>query len=290
MSTDDLLTPGHVATVGRVRGVCTAAGIAGALTSMAANMLASDGSVVGLAVGVIAPGAFILASEIASTASSLPRIKGTGPLLATLVLLLVVIGVSAAVVSFGHLREVVSSVGESETAEVLIAIVVDAVAVMGLIGHRLTGLYLHRHHTAVGVKRIADQLAAVEARAEAERQALVEAERAQRRAERSATKATRSNGTRPMGRHGVVVGDDRSLPAAERARVIAAVNPEMTQADIAAVIGRGERTVRRYLADTLAPPNPVEAAEAAAGSGAVSDETSEIETVTDGRTPGLVVV
>lgn len=202
MNDEDLLNPTHLATVARVRTVCTAAGIAGAMTSMAANMLASDGTPVGLAVGAIAPGAFILASEIASAAASLPRTTGTRPLLATLVALLLVIGASAAVVSFGHLREVVASVGESRTAEVLVAIVVDAVAVMGLIGHRLTGLYLHRHHTAETAKRVADRLAATEAKIEAERQALADAERAQRRAERAAEKATRNDSTSPATQKG----------------------------------------------------------------------------------------
>ncbi len=278
---EDLLTVAHLATVAHVRSVCTFAGIAGALTSMAANMLASDGTVVGLAVGVIAPGAFILASEIASTASSLPRTKGTRPLLATLVTLLMVIGISAAVVSFGHLREVVASVGESPTAEVLVAIVVDAVAVMGLIGHRLTGLYLHRHHAATETKRMADQLTAEQDRAEAEHVAQVEAERTVRRAERATAKAARSNGVKPSkGRRGVVVGDDPSLPAPERARQLAAANPEMTQGQIAEVIGRAERTVRGYLSPTSPRGNPTN-----------EMTTNETMTDSDGRTaPGLVAV
>ncbi len=285
---EDLLTVAHLATVAHVRSVCTFAGIAGALTSMAANMLASDGTVVGLAVGVIAPGAFILASEIASTASSLPRTKGTRPLLATLVMLLMVIGTSAAVVSFGHLREVVASVGESPTAEVLVAIVVDAVAVMGLIGHRLTGLYLHRHHAATATKRQADQLTAEQDRVEAERQAQVEAERAQRRAERATARAARSNGTAPStARRGMVVGDDPSLPAPERARQLAVANPEMTRGQIAEVVGRGERTVRRYLAD--GPPEEAKTVEAPAEG--LGDPLTDDETDSDGHAaPGLVAV
>ncbi|MEL7209396.1 MAG: hypothetical protein AAGK32_14365 [Actinomycetota bacterium] len=289
MMDEDLLTPAHLATVARVRGVCTAAGIAGAVTSMAANMLASDGTVVGLAVGVIAPGAFILASEIASAASSLPRTTGTRPLLATLVALLLVIGVSAAVVSFGHIREVVASVGESATAEVLIAIVVDAVAVMGLVGHRLTGLYLHRHHAAADAKRNAEQVAAAAAHAEAEQRAAAEAERARRRAERAAATSARApndktSTTVEAGRPvGPVAGDDPSLPSAERARAIAAANPDMTRRQIAEAIGMGERTVRRYLNEAPTPTADV---------ARPGNETTDNDKTTDeGReAPGLVAV
>ncbi len=289
MKSEDLLSPAHVATVGRVRSVCTAAGVSGAATSMAANMLASDGTIVGLAVGVIAPGAFILASEIASSASSLPRTKGARPLLATLVSLLLVIGTAAAVVSFGHIREVVAGVGESPVAEVLIAIVVDAVAVMGLVGHRLTGLYLHRHHAATEAQRKADQRVAAEAAAEARRLAVAEAERAQRRAERATVKAGRTtkNGRSAVGRLGPVAGDDPSLPAPERARAIAGANPSMTQAEIAQAVGRGERTVRRYLADT----GDGETAPTGKTAGSDAPDQTETETVNDGRqTPGLVAV
>lgn len=284
----DLLSPDQLATVARVRTVCTGAGIGGAVTSMAANMLASNGTVVGLAVGVIAPAAFILASEIASTASSLPATTGTRPLLATLVALLVVIGVSAAVVSFGHVREVVASVGESYTAEVLIAIVVDSVAVMGLVGHRLTGLYLHRHRGAVEANRTADQVAA-------ERRAAAGATRSQHRAKPAASSSVGAGSKQARARTRAVVGDDPSLPAPERARVIAAANPEMTQAEIAELVGRGERTVRRYLAQEPTTPT------AAADGTNRSNETIEPETnpppsdpgadgETDGPAAGLVAV
>ena len=275
MADEALLTTAQLSTVGRTRSVCTAAGVAGAVTSMAANMLASDGSAVGLAVGVIAPGAFILASEIASTASSLPRTPGTRPLLVALVVLLIVIGVSAAVVSFGHIREVVASVGESPTAEVLIAIVVDAVAVMGLVGHRLTGRYLHQHQAATETRRQADQAAAIAARAEAERQAEAKTRRAERQATQPTGRPSRASrsGTPAARPAGPVAGDDPALSAPERARAIAAANPQLTRAEIASVIGKGERTVRRYLAEAT-PAEP---------------ESSDQNDVGPGG-PGLVVV
>lgn len=258
---EDLLTSSQLATVARVRSVCSSAGVAGAVVSMAANMLASDGTAVGLAVGVIAPAAFVVAAEIASAASSLPRTAGTRALLATLVALLGLVGISAAVVSFGHIREVVASVGESPTAEVLVAIVVDAVAVMGLIGHRLTGIYQRRHAAAASAKASADQAAAEAAAAEAERREAAQVERARRRADRQTKAKAATNGSVKRAKP---VGDDPSLPPAERARALAAGNPEMTQAEIAEVIGRGERTVRRYLAE-------------AQGVGDVEDQAADVE-------------
>lgn len=284
------MTETNLESIGRVRRWCTFAGVAGAVTSMAANMLASDGTPVGLTVGVIAPGAFILASEIAAAASNLPRIRGTGVLLAILIGLLVLIGGSAAVVSFGHLREVVHRVGESPLAEVLIAIVVDSVAVMGLIGHRLTSLYLRRHHAAGAAKRQADRLAAEEARRTAQREAVEEADRERRRAERAATRTQRearaatgadpsSNGSAP------VVGDDPSLPAPDRARVLKAANPKMTQAEIGQAIGRKERSVRRYLGDQADSTTEAEAedTDALKHNGTGHDEH-------EGREAGLVAV
>lgn len=280
---EDLLTPAHLDTIGRVRQVCTVAGLAGAAASMAANMLASDGTAVGLAVGIIAPGAFILASEIATAASSLPRTRGTGALLATLAVLLLLIAGAAAVVSFGHLREVVASVGESPLAEVLIAIVVDAVAVMGLVGHRLTSVYLRRHETAVAAKAEADRKAAALAAVEAERAAAEAAEREQKRAARAATRASKATKAKAAASNGQVAGDDPSLDAAERARAIKAANPAMTRAEIGAVIGKSERMVRRY----LATPTPTDSSESA---GAEPDANEQTDNETQGRRPGLVVV
>ena len=188
-----------------------------------------------------------------------------------------------------------SGVGETETAEVLIPIVVDAVAVMGLIGHRLTGLYRHRHHAAAEAKRKADQQAAAVAEAETQRQARAKAEREQRRAKRTAANTTNtssSNGRTAGGRAGEVAGDDPLLPPAERARAIAAANPEMTQAEIAGVVGRGERTVRRYLAETAAaaPDSDKGADNEPSGEPNNDNENDGTGMNGSGQEPGLVAV
>ncbi|MEM8925023.1 MAG: hypothetical protein AAGD35_16070 [Actinomycetota bacterium] len=251
----------HLQTIARFRTACTIAALGGAAVSMAANVLASDGTPVGWAVGLTAPAGFILASEIAALATDLPRTRGTKVMLRAIIVLLVLIGGSAAVVSFGHLREVVGRVGETETAEILLALVVDAVAVMGLIGRHLTSTYLRRHEAAVTAKAEADRLAAIAAKAEAERQAAADAEAEAKRAARAAKRAERSvkAGAKVAKRPaGAVAGDDASLSAPERAVAIARANPGITQAEIGAVIGRGERTVRRYLneADTAPTTGP----------------------------------
>ncbi|MEM7342470.1 MAG: hypothetical protein AAF467_27780, partial [Actinomycetota bacterium] len=176
--------------------------------------------------------------------------RGARFMLRAISALLVLIGGSAAVVSFGHIREVVAGVGESEIAEILLAITIDAVAVMGLIGRHLTSMYVRRHEAADAARVEAERVAADFARVEAERQAQADAEAEARRAERAAKRVDRrSKATAKAGKRILVAGDDVSLPSAERVVAIAAANPEMTQAEIAAVVGVGERTVRRYLSN-----------------------------------------
>ncbi|MEM7355123.1 MAG: hypothetical protein AAF657_30215, partial [Acidobacteriota bacterium] len=106
--TSDLLSDVHLHTIRRFRTACTTAALGGATVSMAANVLASDGTPVGWAVGLTAPAAFILASEIAALAMDLPSTRGARFMLRAISALLVLIGGSAAVVSFGHIREVVA--------------------------------------------------------------------------------------------------------------------------------------------------------------------------------------
>ena len=142
-----LLTADQLSAVRRVRTGCTAAAAGGAGASIAANLLASDGTPVGLAVGLVAPVAYLVATHITQGAARLPRVPGVTLARWVLLGLLAAIAVMAAVVSFGHLVAVVGE-HEGSTAAVLVAITVDALAVMGMVGHRITSTHMRSHDAA----------------------------------------------------------------------------------------------------------------------------------------------
>jgi hypothetical protein len=145
----DLLSEEDLASVREVRVLCRLAAATGGVVSMGANMLASDGTPVGLVAGVVAPGAFVFAAEIAARALDLPKARGTAVLRWALILLLLGSAGAAAPASFNHIRHVVAAHGEEPLGQVLIAGVVDAIAVMGLIGNHLCSIYLRRHRAAL---------------------------------------------------------------------------------------------------------------------------------------------
>lgn len=225
------LTPDHLAAVRRVGRACISAAAVAAGLSMAANALASDGTPVGITIGLISPAAFVLAAHIGMGVSPLPAIRAVAVLRWLMTGLLILIGGAAAVVSFGHITSVVAAHGESELATILIAGTIDATAVMGLIGHRVTSLYARAHDAGVRAAAAAEAREAEErrlqidadARATADREARAEAARA-RQAKRAKTRA--------------------KVDPAELADVMAA-EPDLTQAELADRFGVSISTIRR---------------------------------------------
>jgi len=230
--------------LGRVRGWYRLAFGLAVAVSLAANWLSAEATMGARAFSLIAPIALLVVVEM--LLQPRPRVERSAVESVALAVIPLAIALFAAVVSFGHIREVAIYFGQPEWAATLLPLVIDLLAVVANMlsreAHRATAIHQAELVEAKATAREAEQVAEAEAIAEVE--ALAEAERLEGiEAVAKAAEAERRAAQRK--RTAAKSGDAKAKAKAFRLH-----KDGLTQPEIAAKLGKSTRTIRRWLNDT----------------------------------------